>query len=83
MCDHCGCRELTPIARLMGEHDRLRELTGAHPQRTSPPATTTAARAHFEEFLVVLGPHVSKEEGFLFPMLAQGDGPAPSTSQCS
>jgi len=26
MCDHCGCR--TPIAALMGEHDRLRELAG-------------------------------------------------------
>ena len=28
MCDHCGCRDLTPVARLMAEHDRLRELSG-------------------------------------------------------
>ena len=26
MCDHCGCGALTPVARLMDEHDRLAEL---------------------------------------------------------
>jgi iron-sulfur cluster repair protein YtfE (RIC family) len=70
MCDHCGCRALTPIAKLMDEHDRLRELTG-HIRSHLSAGDDEAARAHFEEILVVLGPHVTKEEGFLFPMLAR------------
>jgi DUF438 domain-containing protein len=70
MCDHCGCRELTPIAKLMSEHDRLRELTG-HIRSHLAAGDDAAARAHFEEVLLVLGPHVGKEEGFLFPMLAR------------
>ncbi|WP_280659007.1 hemerythrin domain-containing protein [Geodermatophilus sp. DF01_2] len=68
MCDHCGCRDLTPIARLMDEHDRLRELTG-HIRSHLAVGDDPAARAHFEELLVVLGPHVAEEEGSLFPML--------------
>ncbi len=70
MCDHCGCRELTPIAKLMGEHDRLRELTGDIRSDLAA-GDDDAVRAHFEDVLLVLGPHVSKEEGFLFPMLAR------------
>jgi hemerythrin-like domain-containing protein len=72
MCDHCGCRDLTPIARLMSEHDRLRELTG-HIRSHLSAGDDAAARAHFEELLVVLGPHVAKEEGSLFPMLHHSD----------
>lgn len=68
MCDHCGCRELTPIAALMSEHDRLRELTGLIRSDLAA-GDDTAARARFEQVLVVLGPHVAKEEGSLFPML--------------
>ena len=70
MCDHCGCRDLTPVAALMSEHDRLRELTG-HIRSHLAAGDDAAARAHFEEILVVLAPHVRKEEGFLFPMLAR------------
>lgn len=68
MCDHCGCRDLTPIAALMGEHDRLRELTGLI-RRELAAGNDAAVREHFTEVLVVLGPHVAKEEGALFPML--------------
>jgi iron-sulfur cluster repair protein YtfE (RIC family) len=68
MCDHCGCRALTPVARLMGEHDRLRELTG-HIRAHLAAGDDAAVRAHFDEVLAVLGPHVAEEEGALFPLL--------------
>ncbi|MBB3082705.1 hemerythrin domain-containing protein [Geodermatophilus sabuli] len=72
MCDHCGCRDLTPVARLMDEHDRLRELSN-HIRRHLDVRDDEAARAHFRELLVVLGPHVAKEEGVLFPMLRRAE----------
>jgi iron-sulfur cluster repair protein YtfE (RIC family) len=53
----------------MDEHDRLRELTG-HIRSHLTAGDDAAAREHLEEMLVVLGPHVAKEEGALFPMLA-------------
>lgn len=72
MCDHCGCRNLTPVARLMDEHDRLRELSG-HIRRHIRGGEDAAAREHFDELLVILGPHVAKEEGVLFPMLRRSE----------
>jgi iron-sulfur cluster repair protein YtfE (RIC family) len=72
MCDHCGCRDLTPVARLMDEHDRLRELSD-HVRRHMDAGDDAGARAHFTELLVVLGPHVAKEEGALFPMLRRSE----------
>ena len=72
MCDHCGCRDLTPVARLMDEHDRLRELSD-HIRRHLAVGDDAAARLHFQELLVVLGPHVIREEGVLFPMLRRSD----------
>jgi iron-sulfur cluster repair protein YtfE (RIC family) len=72
MCDHCGCRELTPVARLMDEHDRLRELT-AHIRHHLTAGDDPAARDHFRELLAQLAPHVAKEEGALFPMLRRSD----------
>ncbi|GAB3344987.1 hemerythrin domain-containing protein [Modestobacter lapidis] len=72
MCDHCGCRDLTPVARLMDEHDRLRDLSD-HIRRHVAAGDDTAARAHVEELLLVLGPHVAKEEGSLFPMLRRSE----------
>ena len=68
MCDHCGCRDLTPVAALMNEHDRLRELSGRI-RRHLEAGDDAAARADFTELLIVLAPHVAKEEGSLFPML--------------
>ncbi|MGZ4507043.1 MAG: hemerythrin domain-containing protein [Blastococcus sp.] len=56
------------MARLMDEHDRLRELTG-HIRHHLATGDGAAAHAHFDELLVVLGPHVAEEEGALFPML--------------
>lgn len=52
----------------MDEHDRLRELS-THIRGHLAAGDDAAARGHFEELLVVLGPHVMKEEGALFPML--------------
>lgn len=72
MCDHCGCRDLTPVARLMDEHDRLRELS-THIRAHLAAGDDAAARARFDQLLVVLGPHVMKEEGVLFPMLRRID----------
>lgn len=72
MCDHCGCRDLTPVARLMDEHDRLRNLSTRIRAHLAA-GDDAAARAHFEELLVVLDPHVRKEEGVLFPMLRRSD----------
>jgi iron-sulfur cluster repair protein YtfE (RIC family) len=72
MCDHCGCRQLTPVARLMEEHDRLRELT-AHIRRHLAGGDDAAARDHFRELLAHLAPHVAKEEGAVFPMLRRSD----------
>jgi iron-sulfur cluster repair protein YtfE (RIC family) len=72
MCDHCGCRDLTPVAALMDEHDRLRELS-EHIRRHVMAGDEAAARTHLEELLVVLGPHVAKEEGSLFPMLRRSE----------
>jgi iron-sulfur cluster repair protein YtfE (RIC family) len=72
MCDHCGCRALTPIARLMDEHDRLRELS-EHTLRHLAVGDDAGARTHLAELLAVLGPHVAEEEGQLFPMLARSE----------
>ena len=69
MCEHCGCRDLTTVGRLMNEHDRLRELS-EHIRRHLDAGDADGARDHFQELLVVLGPHVAKEEGALFPRLA-------------
>jgi iron-sulfur cluster repair protein YtfE (RIC family) len=69
MCDHCGCRDLTTVGRLMNEHDRLRELS-EHIRRHLDSGDVAGAREHFRQLLVVLGPHVAKEEGALFPRLA-------------
>jgi iron-sulfur cluster repair protein YtfE (RIC family) len=56
----------------MDEHDRLREL-GEHVRRHLAAGNDAAARADFQQILVVLGPHVAKEEGVLFPMLRRSD----------
>lgn len=74
MCDRCGCRDLTPVAKLMDEHDRLRELS--HQIRRALAAGDGAARRRFDELLAVLGPHLAREEGALFPLLQRDDAVA-------
>jgi iron-sulfur cluster repair protein YtfE (RIC family) len=56
----------------MDEHDRLRELSD-HIRRHLAAGDDAAARRHFAELLAVLGPHVTREEGVLFPMLRRSD----------
>jgi iron-sulfur cluster repair protein YtfE (RIC family) len=56
----------------MDEHDRLRELSG-HIRAHLAAGDDHGARAHFDELLVVLAPHVAKEEGALFPMLRRSE----------
>jgi iron-sulfur cluster repair protein YtfE (RIC family) len=54
----------------MDEHDRLREL-GEHIRRHLAAGDDAAARDDFDRLLLVLGPHVAREEGALFPRLRQ------------
>lgn len=70
MCDHCGCREVTPIRRLMDEHERLLDLAGEirDALRDGEPA---AARGLFAELTAVLLPHVHAEERGLFAVLRE------------
>jgi hemerythrin-like domain-containing protein len=68
MCDHCGCRKLPSIARLMDEHDSLRELAGQI-RRSLDTGDEPAARLLLAIAAGVLGPHVAKEEQALFPRL--------------
>nr|WP_269801752.1 hemerythrin domain-containing protein [Blastococcus atacamensis] len=70
MCDHCGCRDLTPVRRLMDEHDRLRELSDVV-RRALAADDLPRAQTGFRMLLEVLGPHVAKEEKALFPRLAE------------
>lgn len=70
MCDHCGCREVTPIRRLMDEHERLLDLAGEirDALRAGEPA---AARGFFAELTAQLLPHVRAEERGLFAVMRE------------
>ena len=48
MCDHCGCRDLTSVGRLMDEHDRLRELS-EHVRRHLTAGDEAAVDQHLPE----------------------------------
>lgn len=56
----------------MDEHDRLRQL-GDRVVRALASDDEASARRSFAALLVVLGPHVAKEEGALFPLLHRSD----------
>jgi iron-sulfur cluster repair protein YtfE (RIC family) len=56
----------------MDEHDRLRELSHRIRRHLSA-GDDEAARRSFRQLLVVLGPHVAKEEGVLFPLLRRSE----------
>ncbi|MET9315754.1 hemerythrin domain-containing protein [Kribbella sp. NPDC003505] len=73
MCEHCGCREIEPIARLMDEHLEMRELSGQIRR-----SLLAGDRATAEGALALLGarlvPHARREERGLFTALEeQGD----------
>lgn len=73
MCEHCGCREIEPIARLMDEHLEMLELSGQIRRSLLAGDRTTAEGA-----LALLGarlvPHARREERGVFAALEeQGD----------
>jgi hypothetical protein len=72
MCDHCGCREVPPIAELMNEHSAL--LEHAHHVRhdigAGEPAT---ANARLAVLIANLERHVQREEDGIFRAL-RSDG---------
>ena len=70
MCDHCGCREITPIQRLMAEHESLLDLA-AQLRATVVNGNEAAARAILAALTEVLHPHVQAEEQGLFAVLRE------------
>ena len=73
MCEHCGCRGVTPIAELMDEHLLLLELGGTI-RRHLLAGDVDDARSTLRELASRLSDHVRLEEQGLFAaMKAQGD----------
>jgi hypothetical protein len=70
MCDHCGCREITPISRLMDEHERLLDLTGEIRAAVRAGALP-AARGIVARLAAQLDPHVRSEERGLFAVMRE------------
>lgn len=68
MCDHCGCRDLTPIATLMDEHDVIGALADDVRRALAAGDRVTAAR-QLDALTAVLEPHVRWEERGLFAEL--------------
>ncbi len=70
MCDYCGCRTQPSIAQLGEEHDRIESVAGdlraAHTRGDRDGAAAIASA-----LLALLDPHVAREEGALFPELAE------------
>ncbi len=65
MCHHCGCREITPIRRLMAEHERLLDLTAELRSAGDGPAADRLAT----DLVELLTTHVRAEEHGLFTSL--------------
>ncbi len=72
MCDHCGCRALTPIAALMDEHDAICALSDGVRRALASGDVTHAAR-ELGRLAAVLAPHVRWEERGLFAELRAAD----------
>ncbi len=68
MCEHCGCREVEPIAELMDEHLRLMELAGDVRRNLSAGDRRTAV-AHLAVLAGYLDRHVHREEVGVFTAL--------------
>jgi len=67
MCDHCGCRELGPIAELTADHERILELAW----RVAETAGTGGSQCEAArvDLLALLDVHAAKEEAGLYPLL--------------
>ncbi len=73
MCEHCGCRQVEPLADLMDEHFALLELSGDI-RRAFAVADRPAAFEALSELGRQLDAHVGREERGVFAALkAQGD----------
>jgi hemerythrin-like domain-containing protein len=70
MCDHCGCREITPIRRLMAEHELLLDLAGLVREAVHA-GDRAAAGELFAELTGLLLPHVGAEERGLFTVMRE------------
>lgn len=66
MCDHCGCREFTPVAELTAEHEVILDLAWALAESIRAGEQDLATR---DRLLALLDAHVAKEETGLYPML--------------
>lgn len=66
MCDHCGCREFTPVAELTAEHDVILDLAWTLAESIRAGAEDQAVK---QRLIALLDAHVSKEESGLYPML--------------
>ncbi|MEO5662867.1 MAG: hemerythrin domain-containing protein [Nocardioides sp.] len=73
MCEHCGCRGVTPITELMDEHSAL--MGQAHFVRQDLGAGNhAAAMSRLGELVAHLDRHVQREEHGIFRALrAQGE----------
>ena len=72
MCEHCGCRGVEPIARLMDEHYRLLDLSGRARGHLAA-GDQQAATALLREMGDLLGRHTRREEDGVFAAL-KADG---------
>ncbi|MEV5411620.1 hemerythrin domain-containing protein [Thermopolyspora sp. NPDC052614] len=70
MCDHCGCREVTPIQRLMAEHERLLDMAGEIRDALRV-GDSAIARGIFGDLAALLMPHVRAEERGLFAVMRE------------
>ncbi len=68
MCEHCGCREVEPIAELMDEHLRLMEVAG-DVRRSLGAGDRRTAVAHLGVLAGYLDRHVHREEAGIFAAL--------------
>lgn len=75
MCDHCGCRDLSQIAELTGEHQAILDLAWRCAEDSRSAAERNPATAN--SLRLLLEDHVAKEEAGLYPLLVLRGYPRP------
>ncbi len=70
MCDYCGCRSFTVIARFTAEHEDIVNAAGELRESIESGAQVQAAAAAVA-LANLLGPHTRDEERTLFAEMAQ------------